>query len=386
MNNLITKNYKYNGKTLLLCIIYLIINGLFIFKYIRRFNFVDSLIVFFIYILLILTFFIINQKLQKKDKLLKFFLIALFIISLALIIFIQIKINPLTLKVDRWSAINNFLSNLFKGKSPYSANTHLGGYGSPFPVWQIFHIPFYFLGDVGLCMIFCFVCLILCIKWYSKSDTVTFTFLSLMALSPAFWYEVSVRSDLMYNFFVVFIALLIIQKKNFNLQNNTISLGIVCGLFMSTRLSVFLPLFLYFFYEFWTINLKKKILFIVSGLVTFILSFLPFVLWDYKTLFLTDHNPFILQTRQGFGIDIIIIIALAICFSFKAKNNFYKIIIFISFSLFILVAINFLFRLSNENFADLLFNSGYDITYFNMSLPFIIAGISLINRAMDADL
>ena len=62
-------------------------------------------------------------------------------------------IDPYSIKVDRWSAIHNFLTCLLAGEYPYAAQTHLGGYGSPFPVWQLFHLPFYLLGNVGLSLI-----------------------------------------------------------------------------------------------------------------------------------------------------------------------------------------------------------------------------------------
>ena len=76
----------------------------------------------------------------------------LFYIVLMIGVFVaaQCSLDPMTIQVDRWSAIHNFLNHLVHGIYPYAAQTHLGGYGSPFPVWQLLHLPFYWLGNVGL--------------------------------------------------------------------------------------------------------------------------------------------------------------------------------------------------------------------------------------------
>jgi hypothetical protein len=298
-------------------------------------------------------------------------LIAIFIV------FVQNKINPSTINVDRWSAINNFILNLLHGISPYSAQTHLGGYGSPFPVWQIFHLPFFLLGDIALAMVFCFLCFIITIKWFTDSNKVALSSLFMLILSPAFWYEVLVRSDLMYNFLCVLIALLIIRKLNINIQSNTVKLGIICGLFLSTRLSIFIPFALYFFYEFKSINFKKKIIFLFITLLVFLLTFLPFAIWDFKTLFLSRHNPFILQTSQSSGLEIIIVLFLVIYFSLRAKSNFNLTVSYISITFFILVGLTFLIRAFNNKFIWSIFSSAYDISYFNMALPFTIFSLSL---------
>ena len=67
---------------------------------------------------------------------------------------VQYHFDPMQNQVDRWSAIANPLTAMFSGQFPYSAQTHLGGYASPFPVWMVFHIPFWALGNVGLSEIF----------------------------------------------------------------------------------------------------------------------------------------------------------------------------------------------------------------------------------------
>ena len=115
---------------------------------------------------------------------LSFFLLA---------IFLQYVVDPYSLQVDRWSAIHNFLAAMQQGDYPYGASTHLGGYGSPFPVWQILHLPFYFLGNVGL-SIFVVVLVFIGTLYHIHSNKVALMATILLFISPAFWYEIAVRT------------------------------------------------------------------------------------------------------------------------------------------------------------------------------------------------
>ena len=47
----------------------------------------------------------------------------------------QLYIDPLSVNVDRWSALHYPISYLLDGQYPYSAPTHLGGRASAFPVY-----------------------------------------------------------------------------------------------------------------------------------------------------------------------------------------------------------------------------------------------------------
>jgi hypothetical protein len=371
------KNLRLNKYLIINFFIYIFINSLFLFKYTTRIDFLSPEIFFVSYIFFITVFFLLCKFINVRSNFQKVLLVFLLVFTGIFIVFIQNKINPVDINVDRWSAINNFILNLLHGISPYSAQTHLGGYGSPFPVWQIFHIPFFLLGDIALAMVFCFLCFIITIKWFTDSNKVALSSLFMLTLSPAFWYEVLVRSDLMYNFLCVLIALLIIRKLNINIQSNTVRLGIICGLFLSTRLSIFIPFALYFFYEFKSINFKKQIIFLFIILLVFLLTFLPFAIWDFKTLFLSRHNPFVLQTSQSSGSEIIIVLFLVIYFSLRAKSNFNLTVSYISITFFILVGLTFLIRAFDNKFIWSIFSSAYDISYFNMALPFTIFSLSL---------
>jgi hypothetical protein len=287
-----------------------------------------------------------------------------------------IKINPYAIHVDRWSAIHNFLHNLFQGLYPYSAKTHLGGYGSPFPIWQAFHIPFYLLGDVGLGMLFSIITLSIFLIWLFDNYLKAFLFNVLLAISPAFWYEVAVRSDLFYNFILCLIAITYIHKKRYSIQQHFLGLGILCGLFLSTRFSIVIPFAIYLFSDFIRSDIKQKFTFGAIIILVFIISFLPFIFWNFNTLFFFEYNPFILQTRQGSLLEVVLISSLGVFLSLKWKANILLCSSYISITLFILVSVTFLHRMISEHFVNGLFSSSYDITYFNMALPFIIFALA----------
>ncbi|MDD4971532.1 MAG: hypothetical protein PHT07_19055 [Paludibacter sp.] len=288
----------------------------------------------------------------------------------------MITLDPYKLRIDRWSAIHNFIQNLFEGKYPYAAKTHCGGYGSPFPIWHIFHIPFYLMGNVGLGMLFSIIISPYILYKYFKSYLNIFAFMLLLLLSPGFWYEVAVRSDMIYNFIICMLLIVTIFKKKYSIQSYPAAIAIICGLILSTRFSIIIPLSVFLLPDFFSSSLKQKFIFAITALSVFIATFLPFALWDFNTLFFFKHNPFILQTSQGSFLEVIIISIFGIYLSTQWKKNLVLCTAFISISLFSLVFITFTHAILNGVYKINLIESAYDITYFNMSLPFIIFTIS----------
>ena len=356
---------------------FLIINSLFIAKYTTRLGYSPLLFIVLYCIFILGVWFLLFKKENHPEspsaKKVYFIILSILVFNILLLHFL---INPLNIQVDRWSAIHNFIHNLFNGIYPYSAHTHLGGYGSPFPIWQIFHIPFYLLGNVGLGMLFSVILLSIFLKWFFGNYRQPSLFIVLLLISPAFWYEVAVRSDLIYNFILCFIAISIVFKKKYTIENQSLGLGILCGLFLSTRLSVIIPFAIFLLPSFFKAKFKQQFIFIVSSLCVFIITFIPFIFWDLKTLLFFEYNPFILQTRQGSILEVIILILLVLFLSTHWRTNFKLCASSISITIIIFVAITFLHRMVNESFTNSLFSSSFDITYFSMALPFIIYSLT----------
>lgn len=352
------------------------VNFIFFLKYLSRLNLnvyiIITLFVFYVAALLFLSYFFFNRISEHKARLF-FPILAGF--TIFTIFFVQKYIDPLTVHVDRWSAISNFLKFLFEGNYPYLAQTHLGGYGSPFPVWNFFHIPFYLLGDVGYGFIFVLLIFIFVLIKTGKTYKNSLFLLFIIISSFGFWYEASVRSDLLYNMILCFLIILIIHEKKIRLERHFILVGILCGLLVSTRFTLIIPLFIYFFPEFLKISFAKKILFPSVILLTFIITFLPLVFWDFNNLFFFDYNPFVLQTRQGSFVEILIILPVSVYFSMKWKNDFEKYNYYVGVILFLLISVSFLRRMILSKFENSFFSPSYDIAYYNLVLPFLIYAV-----------
>ena len=208
-------------------------------------------------------------------------------------------IDPYTVRVDRWSAVSFFLEGLFNGEYPYGIHTHVSetNFPSPFPLWHVINIPFYLLGDVGIGLIFFLIITFVTVKIYFNSYRKAFFFLILLILSPAYWWEVAVRSDSLSNGFLVLTFILWYTKKGYSVDKNFWLTIILCGIIASTRLSAVLPVALFLFAQYIQTNWLKKMLFPLSILAFVLVVFMPFILWkiDGTYVFFT-RNPFMSQT------------------------------------------------------------------------------------------
>lgn len=290
----------------------------------------------------------------------------------------QYSIDPMTIRVDRWSAIYNFLQGMFSGVYPYGCQTHLGGYGSPFPVWQVLHIPFYLLGNVGL-SIFVVSGLFIWTLYKCHSTKVALITLVFMFLSPCYWYEILVRSDLVSNLMLSAIIVDWLAYKQVGLKGHIPLLAVISGLLLSTRFCAVIPLCVLYGYEFLHIGWKKQLLFVCVTLGVFVLTFLPFLFWKGSTLLFFEYSPFVLQTRQGSPLSLILfaIVAVAIVIYMKNQVNILSNRTFSTGVLLnLLVLFAFIERMWRCNTWGELFGPQFDITYFSMAIPFYIEGIA----------
>lgn len=265
---------------------------------------------------------------------------------------------------------------MFCGQYPYGQQTHLGGYGSPFPVWQILHIPFYALGNVGMSIII----VTLLFLWTLNrlySSKVAFVVGILLCISPAFWYEIAVRSDLITNMMLSAIIAEWLVHKNVKLINNVVGIALLVGLTLSTRLIAVIPLCVLYGYDFLQLNWKKQGLFLLIILGTFTLTILPFVFWQGSTLLFFEYNPFVLQTRQGSFLVLLIFACGAIGISIWMRGRMNYRTIITGLLLTSLVAMAFVEKMWKENLWTELFSSTFDITYLSVALPFYILHLSL---------
>ena len=165
------------------------------------------------------------------------------LLALVTMLVVQYAIDPYSIQVDRWSALHFPIKNLLSGIYPYTASTHLGGNASPFPIWQILHIPFYLLGNVGLSF-FAVVLLFIwsCYRAFGNDRALVVSLL--LCSSVAVWYEVAVRSDLVTNLLLVatIINLVFYRMNQPWMEKQCWWIAFMVGLLACTRLLVLIPI------------------------------------------------------------------------------------------------------------------------------------------------
>lgn len=357
---------------------YIAINLLFITKYASRISDVLAIVACLVYSIVAFAAF---AQIERKDIFQnKKGLLVSSLVAIALLIALQSSINPYELKIDRWSAIHHFIQSLFQGSYPYGAETHLHGYGSPFPVWQIIHVPFYLLGNVGLSFSVATLLFIhsAYLQWGSKGGYLS---LLLLIASPAYLYEVMTRSDMITNFLLVGSVVNYLVYFKITLKSHLIAIAILCGLTASTRLTAILPLFMLYFQEFTQVSWQRKINFLLIVVITIAVTFLPFWIWDANTLLYSDHGPFALQTSQIRDFDLIVFLVIPVWLACKWKAKYVKLYAYTAVLLGFMVAYTFIFNMATRGDWLRLFSSTYDITYFNMALVFVIATLSALTAS-----
>jgi len=357
-------------------ILFLFINILFILKYGSRIdeNYALGAAILYAGFICTLSYFLprVTVKFSKR-----FFKIAVWILLSAMILCIYallIGIDRYSVRVDRWSAVTFFIDGLLRGEYPYAIHTHLSetNFPSPFPVWYLINLPFYLLGDVGIGLVFFLVATVFCVYYYTESVKKTFIFLLLLCISPAYWWEVSVRSDSLSNVFLVFCFILLFTKKGYTLSGKYGLSVIVCGLLATTRLSAIIPLAMYFFHQFLHLSWPKKIIFPLLALSIVILAFSPFIFWDTNTWIFFSRNPFMSETSVGniWILLLMLIIGIIMACRWREMSRFFEFTSLFTFLFILLSQIGLIYKFGIE--TGFFENKIYDISYFTLSLPWCL--------------
>ena len=367
-----------------LYLLYFLINLLFIYKYGRRVLHTRVWLLMVVYVLIVGAFFLLLKRykavLNEKSVFGKLF-ILLSVIFIILFFVIIHHVNGNALNVDRWSAMDVAIKALLNGEYPYTAVDHLGGRTSNFPGLLLIGLPFYLLGSVAYLQIFSFGLLACLIYKFFMSNYDRFFLLSMFLLSPAYFWEVVAKSDLMSNIILLLFFILFWKKLyGSDIFRNPYLLGLLVGLLFLTRGIVVLPLIIFMVKPFFADFKETNIFFIVSFLIIISILIFPIVLtmppWDV----VRENNPLSLQTSYLPSYVYIILIVLSFIFSFKIKTL--KHLLLSSFFVILLSSLfSFFFFLKHFSFHQLVLNSKFDISYFSMSLPFLIFSIGLMDSS-----
>jgi len=275
-----------------------------------------------------------------------------------------------SLNVDRWSAMHVAIKAWLNGEYPYTAVDHLHGRTSNFPGLLVLGIPFYILGNVGYLEVFAFLLLAYMLNQYLPIKQ-SISYMVLLLLSPAYWWEIFAISDLFSNIIIV-VCLIILLKKHTRDQpfNSPYFLGICTGFLFLTRGIVAIPLTLFLFKDFWRIPPVVKFKFIVAFLTTIALLIFSVLIYCPNLNTLKFYNPLVLQTNYLPHYIHIIALSLPFLFAFKIKDFGFDFFKYATILLLLPVIFSFIYR-------GFLYgvNLDFDLSYFSMALPFALVCI-----------
>ena len=330
-------------------LIYFFINILFCIKY-NPYEEINP--VYFIVFYPLATFGIYQitayLRIQPKNS---FFLLLTFVIAL---------LSVLVLRSD-------YLKN---GIYLYGTLTPMSAYASSLPAWQLFHFPFYLLGNTAYGQLFClllFFAFLFCCRTRINIGGIVL----LLALSPGFWWEIAVRSDLLCNMLLLFVFLTAQFYYPAYWKNHKILTAFMVGLFLCTKLLVAIPLFLYFFPAFLKMENKEKGGFVLTLIVGFSLPFLPFLWGENNILNHPEYSPFLQQTGPGsagfMAIASVLIVSLALIWQRMRDLYFFTGLFLFVFILTVAVQIG-----GNNGWYSVIFDSEFDKSCFNACIPFFL--------------
>ena len=352
------------------------INLLFVCKYIPRVGFSPVLFAFLYCVCVISCVVLYKCTIAKRinERIARNLVVALVITILSVITMSIIMIDPLSIRVDRWSATSYFLDALFNGVYPYSVHTHVceTNFPSPFPLWHYFHIPFWLLGDVGWQLVFFLLLFLFALYYYFQSWLPVLSYILLLCISPAYWWEVLTRSDGLSNALLAASCILYIERKHLSMQDDWWRLALISGCVASTRLSAVIPLALYLFKPWLDTKWKEKLGFLSVTIGIVVLFFIPYIFWDVNNWIFFTRNPFITQALLGDKWLLLVMVGIAIYIAYK-KQTFYYFISTTSAFMFAFMLISQLGALFFSSAAPISFSDLYfDVSYLTLALPYTI--------------
>jgi hypothetical protein len=362
---------RLGKKELSLFSVLVFVGSLFALRYGPRLGFTPAISLLYYFLFFVFQVLVLKGAflLLKNAKRPNFFVIG-GVLVYALVVFVAYKqLDPAALQVDRWSALDRFLEALFQGKYPYQAKSHLDNNISGFPVLFLLAIPFYLLGDVGYLQFaawFGFAALI-AIRFRQYSGLVFL--MSLLAGLPAMAYEIFGRSDLFANMVAVAWLIQITFSGNRIRGWWLIGIAVFWGLLLATRGIVVVPLILVSCSILKTYGLKSAFMFSCVVVLSFFLTFLPLYLWD-KQLFWA-HNPFYVQSGYipTWALMLVILTSLILGFTDKWGRKIY---LHTGVLLFTTILGCCILKSMEIGWDGILWNAGFDITYFILGIPFIL--------------
>ena len=353
-------------------LIYLFVNGLFVLKYSAGY----ALFAVPAYLVSSVIAALIYKRVNFSPDFWRYAFWAavsgFFVISVAVNYFT----DGYSLNVDRWSAMEVGIRAVLENRYPYDIPDHMGRESSNLPVLILLGMPFYLLfGSVGYLQCFTFLLFIWLVYRIFGDYRLRLAGVALLLTSPAYLWEVYTKSDLLSNFIIVTVWGWMVCRICFGKKRmNTPLLATATALLLLTRLSAVIPVAVLLLRPFVKFSMTKKIIFtgtalvVAVGTVGFFFRNAPD--WDY----IAAHNPFAIQGSKQPVLLSVSYVALAALLSFRVRGlaDFTR---WSGTVLFVAVLVPFLMYLMEYGYHNVIDESYFDISFFNMSVPFVITAM-----------
>lgn len=285
-----------------------------------------------------------------------------------------------SLNVDRWSVISSFWEAAAEGKYPYFAESHMGNPPGPMPVYFVIAWPFYALGALDTLAAAGYLLLLFGLY---RTPAKAKWLVPLLLTSVFMFWEIAVRSNIFtYSVLVMFALEFFRRRQDKAWGTNLMLQAIVIGLLLSTR-SVFALAYVSYFLA--SLKLKempfgRMLAFGSVALVAFGLSFLPFVLiWPES---FQEMNPFLVQSSfllPAWFIPGFFGLAAASVLLIKRSED---VPLAAGWVLFLCILLYAIFHVLTSGFEEAFFGSKVDLSYFLLSVPFLLCSAGLAPTAV----
>lgn len=354
---------------------FMLINCTFVFKYAQRTPFSPWLCTL-LYPLLIL--FLWQTGTKRLSRHARTLTLTLLTAATAAILLLLLKIDPLSVNVDRWSATTYFLDGLRDGIYPYGIHTHVceTNFPSPFPLWHYLNIPCWLIGDVGISLIpFLFFFTYVTYR-FTRSWKQSMLATGLLLSSPSYWWEVAVRSDGLSNAILIFGLILLMEQRHISFRNRWLLTSVLCGMVACTRLSAIIPMAIYVCYDYFRLPLRQKILSVLLIVAAVAFFFAPYVLWDTHGWIFFRRNPFMSQTSTGSPVIMLTMVCIALFIALKKDRSIdgymQRTGLFLLFFFAVAISANHILHHQDISIWQ---DAEFDISYLTLALPYCIFSI-----------
>ena len=271
-----------------------LISLIFVYRY-SLFFFNDTFLLILIYILLFIFVILSFDKIKiisKWGNNNKYYVGAILLFILLLLYYSWFTSGPY--QSFELLALKNWLNNFFNWTFPYQIKNTF----SAFPFLYLIASPFYFIGNVAMVVILAWGGIGLLIIFNSTSTREKVIKLFFLMVSPLTFYGPFESPQLFLNA-AVLLTLIYLSNKYLNpakVDKTFVFFALLFGLFFSVTIDVVAVLIIYFLYLFRN-NFKEGFLFYEVLLAVFLVTIIPFLLWN-PVLFLFNgpFNPLLLNS------------------------------------------------------------------------------------------